>query len=105
MTRQFEAARRADVAAVAEPFADHVVDLEQAAARLEATRRCAASRSTTSRSRRNERGPAIRHVGALDRCLRKVEGRWLIVHQHLSNPFDPTTLKADFNFGNSGSGT
>lgn len=31
-------------------------------------------------------------------CMRKIDGRWLIVHQHLSNPFDPMTMKADFAF-------
>lgn len=24
-------------------------------------------------------------------CLRRIEGRWLIVHEHMSDPFDPET--------------
>lgn len=27
-------------------------------------------------------------------CLRKIDGRWLIAHEHYSAPFDPETMKA-----------
>jgi uncharacterized protein (TIGR02246 family) len=27
-------------------------------------------------------------------CLRKTDGKWLIVHEHYSAPFDPMTVKA-----------
>lgn len=26
-------------------------------------------------------------------CLRKIDGRWLIVHEHYSSPFDPESMK------------
>jgi uncharacterized protein (TIGR02246 family) len=35
-------------------------------------------------------------------CLRRIEGRWLIVHDHCSAPFDPETGKAFFDFEPSG---
>jgi uncharacterized protein (TIGR02246 family) len=37
-----------------------------------------------------------RHTGWLrvTVCLRKIEGRWLIVHDHCSAPFDPESGKA-----------
>ncbi|HZD24879.1 MAG TPA: nuclear transport factor 2 family protein [Alphaproteobacteria bacterium] len=28
-------------------------------------------------------------------CLRRIEGRWLVVHQHLSDPFDPESGLAE----------
>ncbi|MEH1939644.1 MAG: nuclear transport factor 2 family protein [Nostoc sp.] len=30
-------------------------------------------------------------------CLREIDGKWMIVHEHQSVPFDPETGKASFN--------
>jgi uncharacterized protein (TIGR02246 family) len=131
LERHFDAARHADVATVVELFADDVVDFEQAAARLDGReavhRYCQSGHDHLSgpfsfevhdlaitagddpaffhafnhvRSQTKDSPPFdmwARWTG----CLREIDGRWFIVHQHLSNPFDPMTMKADFNFGSS----
>ena len=41
-------------------------------------------------------GKAFTLVFRFTDVLRKMNGKWLIVHEHLSFPVDPETGKADF---------